>query len=98
PRASDTASCLSQSGTGRASLVASGHRIGAIPEAAMARLSSAAWDCPPFSSDTPPPRMSHISHDPLAAPGDLDVLDNHFLPAAPPHIRQRIHLSGECSL
>src|SRR6516164_8072728 len=34
----------------------SGLRCGALPEAAMVRLSSVAWACPLFSPDTPLPR------------------------------------------
>src|SRR5262245_48070845 len=69
PRASDTASCPSLLETGRASLAASGHHIGALPEAAMVRLSSVAWACPLFSPDTPPSRDGSHCRRLLVRPG-----------------------------
>src|SRR6516164_1863441 len=86
PRASDTASSPSLLETGRASLAASGHHIGALPEAAMVRLSSVAW------------ALGHIADDRLSARVDVDMFDHHFLPSATPHVRQRIHLGCECPL
>jgi hypothetical protein len=93
-RASGSASCPSRLGTGKASLAGSGHHIGMLPEAAMARLSAAAWDFIRYR----PPGMGHITDDRLSARVDVDMLDHHLLPATSPHVRQRIHLGGEGAL
>jgi len=42
--------------------------------------------------------MGHIADDCLSARVDVDMFDHHFLPSAAAHIRQGIHLGGECPL